>query len=215
VPTVRDKPVIGTDVLGRPFTVEEKAYFGRLLTKHGFAQARLAALKFAFRKTRNEAKANDVLGRALLRLVRQGWDPAEVPLKKRLIRLVWSEFTHEAGERRVQREAEGRYVLEMRHHVRDDLLSAEDRHLLEADRRRERMEAEVGLIQLKVEFQKRDDVVNLEWLEYRVRGITSVDEMARLSRREPREFYLAAERRRRILSRLIAARKGITLVEEP
>lgn len=215
VPTERDLPVVGTDTLGRRLTVEEKRYFERLLRKHGFVQARLAALKFAHRKTGNVEKAKDVLGRALERLVKQGWDPAEVPLKKRLMRLVWSEFTHEAAERRLQRNAEGRYAHEMRDHIREHALSAEDRHLLEADRRRERMEAEVGLIELKAEFQKRGDTVNLEWLACREEGITTVDDMARKCRREPREFYLAAERRRRMLSRLLAEKRGIRVVEEP
>ena len=215
VPTERDLPVIGTDTLRRPLTPNEKRYFASLLRKHGFVQARLAALKFAHRKTGNPAKADDVLGRALVRLVREGWDPAEVPLKKRLMRLVWSEFTHEAADRRVQRQAEGRYVHEMRDYTPDHALSAEARRMAEVDRRRERMEAEVGLIQLKAEFQKRDDAVNLEWVAFREQGITSVDEMARKSGRQPREFYLAADRRRLVASRLIAARQGITLVEDP
>src|SRR5579884_2510178 len=91
-------PVVGTDRLDRPFTDDERAYFEQVLRAHDFRRARRYALLFARRLARSNEGAHDLLGRALVRLVRGGWNPNEVTLDKRLCRLVWSEWTHEKGE---------------------------------------------------------------------------------------------------------------------
>src|SRR5579872_4272425 len=83
--------ILGTERLGRPLTPDEKAVFGALLREHDYPGARLVALRFAYKLARNVARAQDLMGRADLRLVRFGWDPKEVPLVQRLCRLVWSE----------------------------------------------------------------------------------------------------------------------------
>ena len=211
----RDAPVVGTDVLGRPFTPAEKAYFERLLRKHGFLAARAVASKFAHSKARTRAEAEDILGRVMLRLVRQGWDPAEVPLVKRLCRLVFSEWTHERAERKVARAAEKAFVEEMAgvenlHTMAPDE-AAEARARLEAERAR----AEANLERLRQVFREADDDVNLAWLDYTQRGIESLQEMALLDRRDVGEFYRAADRRKRHVERLILAGKGTTFKEKP
>ncbi|HEY2513993.1 MAG TPA: hypothetical protein VGI39_24165, partial [Polyangiaceae bacterium] len=103
-------PLVGTDTLGRPFTDAERRAADRLLARHGFASARLIALAFAQKKCRDRAMAEEVVLRAIERLVRTGWDPAEVSLVKRLNRLVFSEWTHEIAERKVRRESERRFA---------------------------------------------------------------------------------------------------------
>jgi hypothetical protein len=68
-------PIIGTDRLERPFTDAERKYCEHLLRAHDYPGARRVALKFAYSLTHNIDRAKEVVGRASLRLVRQGWDP--------------------------------------------------------------------------------------------------------------------------------------------
>ena len=210
-----DAPIVGTDVLGRPFTPAEKAYAERLLRKHGFLSARAVASKFAHSKARTHAEAEDILGRVMLRLVRQGWDPAEVPLAKRLCRLVFSEWSHSVAERKAARAAEKAYVQGIAGDENADTMApdeaAEARARLEAERAR----SEANLQRLWQAFRDADDDVNLAWLDYTRRGIESLDEMARLDKRDVREFYRAADRRKRHVERLILAGKGATVKEKP
>jgi hypothetical protein len=56
----------------------------------------MVALRFAYKKTRSHGRAQDLVGRVNLRLVRRGWDPRDVTLVKRMCRLVWSEYTARA-----------------------------------------------------------------------------------------------------------------------
>ena len=97
---------IGTDTLGRPLTDEEKKSFGALLREHDYPGMRLVALRFAYKLTKNRVRAQDLMGRADLRLVRSGWDPAKVTLVSCLCRLVWSEWTNERTETATTRKAE-------------------------------------------------------------------------------------------------------------
>jgi hypothetical protein len=104
--------MIGTDTLGRPLTNDEKRRFGRLLREHNYPDARIIALRFAYRLTRARTRAQDLMGRVDLRLVRLGWDPKEVSLERRLCRLVWSEWTHAVGETDKARQAEETFLRE-------------------------------------------------------------------------------------------------------
>ena len=100
----------GTERLGRPLTDDEKKRFGALLREHDYPGARLVALRFAYKLTHSIGRARELMGRVDLRLVRFGWDPAEVPLKNRLCRLVWSEWTHTVGDTEKGRKAEEAFL---------------------------------------------------------------------------------------------------------
>src|SRR5579862_5100181 len=102
--------MVGTDGLGRPFTDDEKRRFAALLREHDYPGAHLVALRFAFRLTRVRARAQELVRRAELRLVRVGWDPKDVALASRLCRLVWSEWTHATGETDKTRRAEDTFL---------------------------------------------------------------------------------------------------------
>ncbi|HEV3189371.1 MAG TPA: hypothetical protein VGY54_02680 [Polyangiaceae bacterium] len=65
--------ILGTDRLGRSLTPEESKRFGALLREHDYPGARLVALRFAHKLARTRNRAQDLMGRADLRLVRLGW----------------------------------------------------------------------------------------------------------------------------------------------
>jgi len=217
-------PVIGTDRLGRPFTTEERKHFAKLLRDNHFLVARRYALCFGIRLTGRGAEAEDLVQRACERLVRWGWDPNEVPLKARLCRLVWSEWTHEKRERATARRAEAGFVREMQAtapsiHVRQDsgrmltvnvARTPEDHAERLEEERQEEAEAETQLDKVRAAFVKAKDSVNLLWLGYTLEGKTDLQEMARMSARNVTEFYDAAKRRKRIVARLAAEAQGVT-----
>jgi hypothetical protein len=207
-------PFPGTDTLGRPYTAAERVALGKALVAHGFHAAHGAAIAFAYKKTHNPAHAEDIVGRVLLRLVRQGWDPAEVPLKVRLCRLVFSEWTHWLAERKAQREAERIFAHDLALIENPHTMSAEDRKEYEAREAAREAAAEARIEKMRAAFREAGDDVNLEWLDYTERGIDSLDEMARLSRREVTEFYRATERRKRVTNRLIDEAERATLKEK-
>jgi len=193
---------VGTDRLGRALTNAESAELAKLLRANDFVGASSVALRFAFKKTRSEGRAQDLLGRVNLRLVRRGWDPREVPLVKRMCRLVWSEFTHEVEDSVLARRAEEIFLLQERAEGRSDPeeLAAQQQARLEAEAREtERLES------LRAVFVEAKDEVNLLWLDFQLKGIEEPADMARESRREVKEFYLAADRRKRHLDRMLAA----------
>jgi hypothetical protein len=200
--------VIGTDRLGRPLTDEEKKRFGALLRKHDYPGARLVALKFAHKLCRSRQRAQDLMGRAAVRLVRSGWDPDKVSLVRCLCRLVWSEWTHAIEETDTARKAEEGFFREMEAETGGAAPSPGD--LIAA--RQRRLDAKESLEELRRVFEAAGDEVNLAWLEYSLQEIDDPKEMARLSGRDVREFYLAADRRKRHVRRLIAAKNGIKLV---
>jgi hypothetical protein len=202
--------VVGTDKLGRPFTDEEKKRFGALLRAHDYRGVRLVALRFAYKLCRSRQAAQDLMGRAAVRLVRTGWDPEKVSLLRALCRLVWSEWTHSTEETAAARQAEEGFLREMEAETGGAAPSPEDRAL--AGERR--LDAERQLNELRMAFQKAGDEVNLAWLEYSRQEIDDLQEMARLSNRDVREFYLAADRRKRLVKRLLAAKNGVTLDED-
>jgi DNA-directed RNA polymerase specialized sigma24 family protein len=208
-------PFPGTDTLGRPYTDAERRALDRALVAHGFRAAHRAAVAFAYKKTHNPAHAEDIVGRVLLRLVRQGWDPAEVPLKVRLCRLVYSEWTHWLAERKAQREAERVFAHDLALVENLDTMSAEDRREYEAREAAREAASEARLEKMRAIFREAGDEVNLEWLDYTGQGIDSLDEMARRSRRDVAELYRAAERRKRVTNRLIDEAERATLKDEP
>jgi hypothetical protein len=209
---------VGTDRLGRPFTDEEKARASKLLREHDFAGACMIALRFAHKKTRSLQAAQDLLARACLRLVRKGWDPDEVPLVRRMCRLVWSEWTHEVEESIAARRAEEMFLRQQEADEGRRVASPEELAMheekLAAERAAERAKAEARLAKLRARFEAADDKVNLLWLDYHEQDIEEPAEMARLSGRKVEEFYRATDRRKRHVKAVIAAENGVKEDEE-
>jgi len=203
-------PVIGTDRLRRPFTDDERSYFEKVLRAHDFNGARRYALLFARRLARSNAGAQDLLGRALLRLVRWGWNPNEATLAKRLCRLVWSEWTHEKGEDARRQQAEERFALEMKVHDADTAKSTEQLAVRLADEQAEEAHARRMVDRLRQRLIERKDNVNLIWLDETLAGETDMRKMAQKSGRDVQEFYAASKRRARIVAELLAEDNGVT-----
>jgi hypothetical protein len=228
--------ILGTDRLGRPLTDEEKKRFGALLLEHDYPGQRLVALKFAFKLTRNKERAQDLMGRADLRLVRFGWDPNEVTLKKRLCRLVWSEWTNEASETEATRKAEEAFLQELegkngwkvvppRKRTPSEEAKAQDEAYVAVPSHEQaalslgaeqaaRTKSAVKLEKLRILFEKAGDTVNLLWLEYMLADIVDLQKMAEDSGRPVEDFYAAAKRRKRAVQRLLANDRGVVWKEE-
>jgi hypothetical protein len=212
--------VLGTDRLGRPMTGEERKRFGALLRDHDYPGARLVALRFAVKLARDPARGQDVIGRVDLRFMRQGWDPAEVSLVKRLCRLVWSEWTHarrETGEGGPSRRAEEVFLRDLEATVGPSEAPVEQRVTDEESLREATARASARLDKLRASFEATGDEVNLLWLGYGLNEDADLDDlqtMATRSGRDVTEFYAAAKRRKRVVRRLLAEERGVRYEED-
>jgi len=202
-------PYLGTDRLGRALTNDERKDLEKLLRAHGFDGARRRAILFGRRLTRSLAAAEDLVGKACLRLVRWGWDPNAVTLEKRLCRLVWSEWTHETAEDARRRKSEERFLAEMAVHEGTSARSPEDYATRLEEERAQEEHAKGRLELLRRAFVEKGDNVNLYWLERTLEGETDLGKMARDSGRDVKEFYSAKTRRDRIVARLVAEGNGV------
>ena len=108
--SVASSPLSAPSGSAGALTDDEKKRLGALLREHDYPGARLVALRFAFKLTHGIGRAQELMGRVDLRLLRLGWDPGEVPLVRRLCRLVWSEWTHAVGDTEKARKAEEVYL---------------------------------------------------------------------------------------------------------
>jgi hypothetical protein len=198
----------GTDRIKRPMTVEESKAFGKLLPAHDYPGAYLVALRFARSLTRSNAAAEDLVSRANVRLVRWGWDPNEVALKKRMCRLVWSEWTHEKAETAKARHAEEVFFARQKAERGEATPSPEEIAQANAQQRKEEADQAAYFDALRARFEKKKDEVNLLWLKYQLEEIEDPREMARLSGRDVGDFYMAAKRRKRITERLMGLGEG-------
>jgi hypothetical protein len=229
----RNRAYPGTNALGRPLTDAESRDLARLLRGHGFADASLIALRFAYRLTENRDAARELVARTNLRLVEQGWDPQKVPLRKALCRFVWSENMNDRRARAAQRRAERVHLREQAAGepvlpgapVRRDPLRPQPRepaspsyeHLharladeTEADARRadELAEARAQYEATLAYFREQGDEVNLLWMRFFMEGITDPATMAAESGRDVKEFYAATKRRARYAERVLDARQA-------
>ena len=201
----------GTERLGRPMTDEEKKRFGALLREHDYPGARLVALRFAFKLTRRIGRAQELMGRVDLRLVRFGWDPAEVALVRCLCRYVWSEWTHGVGGTEKARRAEEGFLRELEATEGLAVPSVEHRAVGLETARASQAHASAQLEKLRAVFEAAGDEVNLEWLRHALSGETDLQKMAAASGRNVSEFYSAAARRKRAVRRLLGQAGGVGL----
>jgi hypothetical protein len=199
---------VGTDRLGRALTTPENKELTALLRAHDFVGASLVSLRFAYKLRRSRPAAQDLQGRSNLRLVRQGWDWKVVTLVRALCRFVWSEHTHEKSETARSRHAEETFLREQAVHGDSAAPSAEALALRAETERREDEYRTSQLAALRVAFTEAGDEVNLLWLDYSLKGVTDVATMARESRRDVNDFYLAGDRRKRHVLRLAGAAAG-------
>jgi hypothetical protein len=208
------EPIVGTEALGRPLTKAEREHAARILRAHDFAGASLVALRFAYKKTRSRAAAQDLLSRVNARLVRQGWDPKRVTLTKCLCRFVFCEWSHQVREWQQARAAEEVFLRERKATEGEHAPSVEEQmERLDAERRDEARAIE-RVAELRASFLKAKDEVNLLWLEQRLAGVEELSEMAKQTGRDVREFYRAADRRKRHVVALLALRAGDKKEEE-
>jgi hypothetical protein len=206
----------GAGRLGRPLNDEERRELGELLKNHDYSGARLVALRFAHKLTRNLSRAQDLMGRVDHRLIRLGWDPAEVSLVKCMCRYVWSEWTHEKSEIKTSRQAEAVYA-----HSRDNFasldgsaVSREEAMAPPADRAEMDRQNEERIAKLRAAFEKAGDDVNLFWLKLTLEGEDDLAAMAARSARDVKDFYVAAKRRKRAVERLLAEERGVSFEED-
>ena len=198
----------GTDALGRPFTDAERDRFEELLLRHDLPHVWVIALRYGLKLVwKNLGRAEDLVGRANVRLVRSGWEPERVALVGAFCRLVWSEWTNELRERETQREAERGYLRERRTYRGHLTRDIEERAIeLEDELRNEaaaKARDDARLATLIERFEKAGDAVNLLWLDFARRGIESPSQIARESGCEVRELYRAADRRKRHVKQIL------------
>ncbi len=206
---------VGTNALGRPLTRLESRQLASLLRANDLAGASSIALNFAFKKTRSMAAAQDLRDRAYMRLVEQGWDPRVVTLAKCLCRFVWSEQTNAIREDATRRKAEEGFLREQGLDRSDaGVPSIEDFAVRLETEQAEESRAKERTAALRAAFIEAGDKLNLLWLDYYLAGVEEPREMARLSNREPEEFYRAADRRNRHVNRLLAAERGAKFEED-
>jgi hypothetical protein len=202
---------VGTERLGRALTDDEKKRLGALLREHDYPGARLVALRFAHKLTHGIGRAQELMGRVDLRLLRLGWDPAEVPLVRRLCRLVWSEWTHAVGDTEKARKAEELYLRHLEATEGLVVPSVEHRAVALESTRESQAHAKARLEKLRAAFETAGDEVNLLWLRYSLDGETDLQKMAAASGRDVAEFYAAAKRRKRAVRNLLAEERGVDL----
>ncbi len=206
---------VGTERLGRPLTDDEKKRFGALLREHDYPGARLVALRFAYKLTHSQGRAQELMGRVALRLVRFGWDPADVSLVRRLCRLVWSEWTHAVGDTEKARNAEEGYLRELEATEGPAVApSTEQRAAALETAKASQAHASAQLEKLRAAFEAAGDAVNLVWLRRASEGETDLQKMATDSGRRVEEFYAAAKRRKRAVQRLLGQEHGVHLDEK-
>ena len=222
---------LGTDRLGRRLTDAERNRLDKLLRQHDFRVASIHAFRFALKLRKSKGGAGDLVGRANLRLVRTGWDPNAVSLQRRLLRLVWSEFTHENRETDAARRAEEAFLREEGIHegvppgapkrgdperqkrepaaasIEHKAIALEEDHAEIAERRKS-FEA------LRARLLARKDEVGLQYLDHRLKGTDDVGAMAKESGRDVKVFYEAARRIHRMVEKIVAEKNGVDRGDE-
>ncbi|HEY5317757.1 MAG TPA: hypothetical protein VIJ20_07235 [Solirubrobacteraceae bacterium] len=168
------------------------------------------------------------MSRANLRLVCTGWDPNAVSLQRRLLRLVWSEFTHDRREEVLARRVEEEFLREQGIHgpvpppaaARGDPLQPSPKEAAASSIEQEVITLEEEQAELAARRKKLDalierlragkDEIALEYLELRRNGIVSPAKMVEASGRkvDVKVFYEAARRIQRLVERIAGEKPG-------
>ncbi len=194
----------------RAASEDDQDRFERLLVAHRIDEALLKALAFAMMLTRkDEPRAKELQRRALTRLWerRASWDPAKVKLATFLCGLVRSENSHDAEKAETRRKYEEEAVAKTVPLERTHAPSPEDLVLELEEADEDRRKALGKLEPLRVAFVEAGDKVNLLWLKSSLEGLETPAEMAERTGIPVRQFYLAADRRKRHVERLLAERR--------
>jgi hypothetical protein len=200
--------VLGTDRIGRAFTHEEKRALSAELRKHDYEGARLVALRFAYRLTRDRERARELMDRVDNRLVRLGWDSAAISLPRYLCRLTWSEWTHAVEEQDRALAKEGAFLRDRRAIDGMAAPSVEERAADVEAKTAAEARARAALEKLRAWFEAEGDVVNLIWLDAALQQEGELPDAQTLSAQTGRaatEFYAAAKRRKRAVARVLGA----------
>ncbi len=219
---------LGTDRIGRALTDPESRRLDQLLRDQGFRLASVHAYRFALKLAKTKGRAEDVVSRTNLRLVRTGWDPNAVSLQRRLLRLVWSEYTHDRREEVLGRKLEEAFLGEQGIHgpvpapaarrgdplrpspkepaassIEQEAIAREEEQAELADRRR-KYDALVARLRANA------DEVAIEYLEFRRKGTVSPAKMVEASGRDldVQVFYEAARRVQRLVEKIAGEEPG-------
>jgi hypothetical protein len=101
--------------------------------------------------------------------VRWGWDPNDVALKERLLRLVWSEWTHQLGETKTEAKAVEVFLREQAIH--ETLPPSPEAEALSREAElAEEERSEKAIERLRAALVEASDTVNLLWLDFTLQG---------------------------------------------
>jgi hypothetical protein len=186
---------------------EEQDRFERLLVAHDIDRVLLVVLAFALKNMGVDlTRAKELQRRAYTKLWerRDSWDPAKVSLTAYMCGLVRSENSHDAEKAETRLEHEDAAATEAAALGRAHAPSPEDM-ALDLERADEDRRKALGKLEpLRLAFVQAKDKVNLVWLKMSLEGLDTPAEMAERTGIPVREFYLAADRRKRHVERLLA-----------
>ena len=177
--------------------------------------AMVVAYEYAFALTESEGNARELVRRARTLLwERATWDWDEYTLREYLCGVVKSLFSNDARAAVLRAEKEGEVVAEAKHLGETRAQSPEQLAIDAEEREQRRATASGQLEELRRAFVRAGDKVNVQWLDFQLQGIEEPAEMAKLSRRNVRDFYLAADRRKRHVARILAERRAADAKEK-
>jgi hypothetical protein len=197
------------DAEADPEVAARRARLEERLLQEDIERAMLVALDFAFERTESMPYSRELVRRARTLLwERATWDPEKASLAVYLCGVVRSEETHDARAAATRAAKEAAALDEAEHLGGTRSPSPETLALQAEERAQARTAARAQLDELRHAFEEADDDVNLLWLDYRLQDIDEPAEMAALSGRDVKDFYRAADRRKRHVQRLIAAKRA-------
>ena len=195
----------------RVVTDEQRARFEELLLEHGLADALIAALAYAKRRTGSLVEAKWYVSRARARMWENcSWDPKKGPtLRVFVCGMVRSEISGDLAKDERREETEQASLADPSTSA-DAIPDPEALLLAREEKREDDSGASSDIAALRAEFEEKGDHVNLCWLELRSEGVEDEPAaMAGRSRFTPDEFYNAQKRRMRAVRRLLARKESV------
>jgi hypothetical protein len=206
-----DAPADAEEAAGkRVVTDEQRERFEEMLLEHGLADALVAALAYAKRRSGSLLQAKHYVNRARARMWETcSWDPRKGPvLRIFLCGIVRSEISADADKDERREETEQASLAEPSTSA-DEIPDPEALLLAREEKREDDRAAASTLERLRSDFEERKDEVNLRWLELRSEGVEDEPaEMAQRSKFTADDFYNAQKRRMRAAKRLLALKEN-------